>query len=1788
MALAATPEAFQTAFTTYLPPLLLKFASTDAQVKAQIISTTKFLLSKLSTTPTLKVPIDALLDQVRNPNIPPGSDPSSVQTYSLLFLGKGVDRLDEDERLKLFSKLWNGISTFSISAAARLFNIGLKLLISLGSIVPPFPEITKDDSEFIFHKLYKFMLLHATKLKENGMIDNTVSQQGLSASDVSFFYYQAAAIFNSGQLVTYKNKILKFLDPLESSDKVLTLICGTSDGDSQISSTAVTALKRVKIDYESRDLIDTLIGLFVGKNAPQCKSQLQERIISILCKSKYAALSKDVDQIANIGLDSTNNRVKQGTVSFVRWFTTIVAMSEMGEFNQELAITIAEKLKLNLSAIENNPSNFKLYLTQRQIQYETLGLLLKKVPCLVSLAYVKFYFHMLTVEDASLKTSIQVVLANLGPELKDFNATDKERLFELLQETISDPASEAIAKFVSVKLLNSVYEFENPDCRLLNILALNGASSKDNITLVEEVDKGLHPYWFRVLQGTDPVSFPDFEQLISKMDAMFDVYDVASMKIAVKFAWYCLVMNAIGKDKRALQIIGSDQYWHTKLENAVEFDDAIHQCLVDHINNETETDYEGDVNMDGQSLGNAIGLFLQLLIRAAYKSEFNLDILKHTYQVLALSNDSTISSAANDKNVNTFLNSVVSLYSAESVHYTAAIVGILSTHPNISNESILRNISILTEHTTPSNVTLWGFVVSRLQIRGRLSELLGINSILIQLEYISKLLESSSTRDAKSALDVVAQLSIFGCLGSTDQGMRRIKTGIKDKVQKLVLKQTEAATKCWAYLSLSFDDIVQSGNELNEFEASLFETFNTKHTDFLFNVGECWSVLAQGWKSKVMKNTNDILSAATPTKNPDRVNIIFETVMKACLNNKPPVRKAGCIWLLSLVQYSYNEYMGEKVKEIQHAFMRFLADKEEIVQEAASRGLSIIYEKGNSELQDVLVHDLLSSFTDADKTRKEIISEYVDQDTQLFDQGVMNTGDGKSVNTYKDVLGLASEVGDPSLVYKFMSLAKNSALWSSRKGIAFGLGAILDKSKLSSMMESNTVMAKRLIVKLWRYKHDPNTDVSRAMSNIWDSLIIDSKKVVEDNFDIIFNECISGMGSMEWRVREASTCALHELLSQVEFAKFDSNLKEIWTMSFRAMDDIKASVRKQGEKLTRFLANSMIAKVSSSSGNSEVQSTILTQLIPFLLGNGGLLSDIEEVKTFAFETLMKLVNTNTKSLKPFVTEMVTQMVSMMSSVEPQFINYIALNADKYDLQAKDIDSQRLGMIGSSPLMTAIEKLLGLLDAENISGFIDEFAICAKGAIGLPSKVASSKVIVDLVVRHMFLIKDHGDRLLKIASNHIKDRNETVARSYAMACGYVVRCTSIKAVQSLSKRLNKYYFEKKAETGEDRYPEIAAYTCECVFNFSNDKFQSIASAFLPLAFIGKHDPNEQVATSFKKVWADSTNSSSGAIKLYFSEIVAMMNKHIDSTNLELRKTIAFSIIEMVNQLGSDISTINQTQLSQLYDILLNSLKGRTYDGKEKLFQSLVLLTKNSKKFLTGNSELYTAVVDRILNEAKRKNEQYRRHSIVSFGTFLSSYPENKAHYQDYLKEVDAFMKQQDEDVHMDDEENASADIDTILFQQLLLNNVLNSLAPDNMNLETLTYAVDGLLLHINTVNIDMITSKDGKHKYKLGILNLLRRLILTVFGDKENSLKCISSAAAYKEKILQAWTLVSGIVVTNGELQSIVVPFIRLTKIIMDNGDLSDAEMKRCTDELVSIKTIIDNTVVIKEVNNALP
>lgn len=104
--------------------------------------------------------------------------------------------------------------------------------------------------------------------------------------------------------------------------------------------------------------------------------------------------------------------------------------------------------------------------------------------------------------------------------------------------------------------------------------------------------------------------------------------------------------------------------------------------------------------------------------------------------------------------------------------------------------------------------------------------------------------------------------------------------------------------------------------------------------------------------------------------------------------------------------------------------------RDELVQEMVLWGLVLVYEKGDVGLKSDLIKDLVVLFIGFGFQIK------VEEEMELFDVGVLLIGDGKFIMFYKDIVSFVNEVGDFSLVYKFMFLVINVVIWLIR--LVFG------------------------------------------------------------------------------------------------------------------------------------------------------------------------------------------------------------------------------------------------------------------------------------------------------------------------------------------------------------------------------------------------------------------------------------------------------------------------------------------------------------------------------------------------------------------------------------------------------------------------------------------------------------------------------------------------------------------------------------------------------------------------------
>lgn len=1705
IALAETDSQLENALNLYLAPLLLKLASPDAQVRLAVFKSVQNIFPRITAARNLQLPVLLLLSQVKDPKVPVGHNVSQVRLYTLLFLSKGVERLSLEAQGALIPDLVKGISTYSTSVAARLFSILVKVLggwkapvadvdaVKLAREAYGFDKNPLDEL-FLSEKFLKFFLLQPN----SGGVP--IQTGGMSVDDCAFFTTEAGTTYKTQHEINATKVKLFELMHLGFSDEALTvpLLIATTDSSSVIADRADMWYKRLAVDTEDERLISTLVSLFTGVEGkfPPVKSTLQEKVLLFLCKSNVAMSPAEIETISNLGLLSDYLKLRQTAVTFIRKVTlsNTTAKSSSG-----FEVSIAAKLKEAITAdgwpeIDTSQvTNYRTAIGLRQLQYEALGDVLRNSPELWvnDLLYLVFLFDSLKGESSDMRPVLQEVLSRLTAHLPGLSRDSKQQLKQILRDTLvssSHGPSIASCRYLAMKYVNCTFPFDDSEARLLCIL---GTNKINNSETVEEANKGLHPYYFNLLQSSNSldfesslhflgkkseVRFPSFADMTVTIKNELKAADSSSPIFqcfgeAIRFTLRVLVMQAIeGKST----VIVSDDDWTSRIDKALEVDETVRLLVVSEIGVLARVDTSMDIS--DKTTSNVFHSFLEMTFEAFFdqfagKTTIATDISYGYVFALLVS----MSPSSLVEKLIPALPKLLTLVNEMSLARKALeelceTVGVIGTHPSVTLSTVNGILAPLAidgapSYTVEARMMASAFIISRMVLRSRAEE---IDRVLVRQYFADLSQRLSDTRLYDACLEAISQLAVFGALGPNLNLADNVSSFIGD-IRKAIDPRAkschELSVLTLSKLALALPETYESSTpeELNSIEKLVYDTHVSKQMEYIFASGEALLTLAGGWQSKKIQQMIDIEGEAVayvPSET-GRLQVILEKVLEACSKTKPSLRTAACIWLLSIVQYlGHLPLIKTYAGDIHVAFMRFLADRTELVQESASRGLSIIYEHGDNELKETLVKGLFKSFTDS-KASSSLGAGTVDLETQLFEEDVLKTNDG-SVSTYKDVLNLAADVGDPSLVYKFMSLAKSNALWSTRRGMAFGLGSILSKSSLDDMLAKNEKLNARLIPKLYRYRFDPNSQVSKSMNDIWIALVKDSLKTVRENFNIILDEVLKGMGSKEWRVRQASAAALNELLQTQSLEQYESRLEEVWNMSFRAMDDIKVSVRKEGTQLAKTLARIVIRTADVTTGNvTESKATeVLNNLIPFFLGNKGLLSDAEEIRNFALETILKLCKTGGKAVKPHVPQLLGIFVELMSTLEPEIVNYLVLNADKYNLKSSEVDARRLQSLGHSPMMDAIEQLLGLLDELLMGETVQLLRKYIKKSVGLPSKVCGSRVIVSLITKHYAITIPYGNTLLDICIGQLGDRNSTISSSYAAAAGYCCKIASIDSVLAYSNKIKGLYFESADENSR----LLAAVASEAVSRYcGSDRFGAVASAFLPLAFIGRHDIVESSKEVFEKEWIESSSGNS-AIKHYFEEICQLCEQFGKSNNYEIRKIVAGSIAEMCTAIDVD----SEKNATRLITIILESSQGKSWSGKEVVFKALVTFALKKVDFLKSHKDIFEQVKRTVTTEVKRRNKHYQMKVILDVGNFIKVFSTEEelidlyidimsdVETDDYFEDVDIDMGQSNSKVH-----KIQIDIAVEELYLSYIGNTFDAIDASSINLNLLNFAFESM-------------------------------------------------------------------------------------------------------------------------------
>ncbi|EAW15874.1 ECM29 family proteasome component [Aspergillus fischeri NRRL 181] len=1641
IALADTDEKLEGLLNTYLAPLLLKLGSESHAVRSKVIAVCQHINTRVQA-PSIQLPVAALLKQFKD------QKSQLIRHFDLVYLQQGIDRLGPNARIDILLPLLQGISEIgATNQGAIIFNLVLRLLPLL-NLPPKGSEedaqlksklcLSDQDTTFLSSWFEKLLLLYpaekdATTCPGLSPAEYTFLNKGLPADET----WNPAS--NGGlNLTATKVTALRFLTSgaFTDSERFIPALIASADANSRVSDLGEEILKRFIPDLENPDVVQKLYSLYFGDGtadgAQPARPPVQLKILVFLGKSIVA--TKDTGKVIRLieeGLLSDKARSSQGLqasklrtqiFTFTTWVVRMGSPSDLKLMAPKLIAGLWDFIQSQgwpspAASGQRLPASD---LSLRGLAYESIGILVPKVDFQVQddqaqfsdFDLIKWLFTSLSSDDSGpqIFVSIEQALGSiLNSSVDRWNKEFQEQIRPFLVHQMGNlPGDEdpitgfkvvRRSQYAAVRFSNRFLPYSDVVARWIDLMAV-ARGSELNQEVVEEGKKGLHPYWYRLLNpsrdrkwlastATDETdqawyNFPTFSDAtgfllgspesarsavapaLSAPEALSGPYRTA-LPVAIAFLRNILLWESLSASGNIMDI---EQDWDVKLDVLLTSDEGARQGLKQYMQS---SDKE------------PILLFLTSAL-TGLTSDKRLGLQRcgeHFVSICSLASNETVGALVPQT---LSLKASVSSTDQEIQNKAAQALGILASHPALSDADIQSLLSDLSD-----SVSTWKTAIGEalLKIRGAI---LAIAYILSRLAFRKALHRASdeqveqftstvfelveNSRDTllrRSAQVALGLLSLSGILSPAMISDARWKQ-IKEKLTQDAKSESDTAITALGLLALTFARSSTDHALFKELLTSLYELHEIRSPEIHFTVGDALSSAAVGWNSKSLLRQFDVDEEVPHMTVSEKVLAeMTDKIIADCTASKPSLRKSSAIWLLCLIKNcGHLAEIQNRLRKCQATFTGILGDRDEVVQETGAQGLGLVYEMGDQSLKDDLVRDLIDSFT---ANKSNLGGGRVHANTELFEPGALPTGEGSSINTYKDIMNLASEAGDPTMVYRFMSLASNNALWTNRAAFSkLGISTIFSDSSVNGYLAKST----KIYPKLFRYRFDPNPNVQRSMNTIWTALVKDPAVVINTHFDEIMDDLLTSMlAGREWRVRQASCAAIADLMQGRQPEKYAKYLDEIFTKAFKLLDDIKESVRVSALKLCQTLTNAIVRTLETSDLETKRANAMLASAIPFLLSDKGMESSVQEVQGFAIGALVQMIKKSPSGpLRAFVPRIIEQFLNSLSSLEPQAVNYVHLNADKYGLTGQEIDKMRLSSIRTSPMMEVIERyLIDMLDDTSMKEFAPRLEGVLRSAVGLPSKVGCSRVLVLLSMRPM-LFRPCADRFIQLLSKYVVDRNETVSASYCTSIGYLIRlATDDQVLKTINYAKNLYL---AAEDANERV--ISAEILHSTSKLSNDRFMAFAATTLPFIFISKYDTDTHVREVFDNTWQDNVGGTR-AVSLYVKEIASLAAENLDSPRWAIKHTAALGIANAIMLLDADLDLATS---QSLWPVLEKALAGKTWGGKEAVLKAFVKFASQAQKLWQENKQLSDSMKVIAIREAKRNNPTYRPHGLVALG------------------------------------------------------------------------------------------------------------------------------------------------------------------------------------------------------------
>ncbi|KAB2012863.1 hypothetical protein ES319_D09G119000v1 [Gossypium barbadense] len=1340
--LALCDDSKLQALLSKLLPLTISSLSSSSQlVRNKVLEILSHVNKRVKHQPEIGLPLTELWSMYTEADATP-----MVKNFCIVYIEMAFERAPLKEKENLSPMLVVNISKLPQQHQEILMRIATKVIGEChasrveNEIAAKYKLMNDSHDRDLFLEFCLHTVLYQPPAQGGG------SSPGLSIAQANRI--SGKVPLKGDMLLTRKLGILNLVEAMELSPELVYPLYLAASADSQepVVKRGEELIKRKASGANLDDLrlISRLFLLFTGTTGAENTAMdsrvnpgnatLKVKLMAVFCRSITAANSfpSTLQCIFDcIYGSTTTSRLKQLGMEFTVW---VFKHSKLDQLKLMGPLILNGIVKL-LDGYSNSESD-SVARSTRTFSFQAIGLLAQRLPQLFrdKIEMATRLFHALKVESQSLHFIIQEATNSLAAAYMGASAAVLTELESLLLNNCQVEESEV--RFCALRWATSV--FDSQHCPSRFICMLGAADSRLDIREIALEGLFLGKDAGQIISQNLDHRYPKLgemlDYILKQQSKLLDSYEMREQKLLFPSKMYVAMIKFL------LKCFESELVQNSSLGRSSEFLSSVERMclLLEHA-----MAFEGSVELHSTTSKAlvTIGSYLPEMVSSHFASRISwlkhllshvdMDTRESVARLLGIASSSLPVTSSSD-----LIRELVSLFSGtnkrfEVQHGALCATGFVtadcvSRSPSIQEELLQNTLKCLVDVVNSESATLASIsmqALGHIGLSGSLPSLVCDSSSVSILELLNEKLSKLLSGDDNKAVQKIVISIGHMCVKETSASNMKIALDLifslcRSKVEDILFAAGEALSFIWGGVPVTADVILKTNY------TSLSMTSNFLMGDMKFSL----SKYSSDEKNVVSEDCHMVVRDTISKK-------LFDALL---YSSRKEERCAGTVWLLSLTMYCGDHpTIQQMLPEIQEAFSFLLGEQNELTQELASQGMSIVYDLGDTSMKKNLVDALVTTLTGSGKRKRAI---KLVEDSEVFQEGTIGESlSGGKLSTYKELCNLANEMGQPDLIYKFMDLANYQASLNSKRGAAFGFSKIAKQAG-----DALQPHLRLLIPRLVRYQYDPDRNVQDAMAHIWKSLVADPKRTIDENLDYIFDDLLVQCGSRLWRSREAACLALADIIQGRKFDQVGKHLKKIWLVAFRAMDDIKETVRTAGDKLCRAITSLTIRLCDVSLTEAPDASQSMDIVLPFLLAEG-ILSKVDSIRKASIGVVMKLAKGAGIALRPHLSDLVCCMLESLSSLEDQGLNYVELHAANVGIQTEKLENLRLSIAKGSPMWETLDLCINVVDGKSLELLVPRLANLVRSGVGLNTRFEDDKHVSGLF-EELWEESTSGDRI----------------------------------------------------------------------------------------------------------------------------------------------------------------------------------------------------------------------------------------------------------------------------------------------------------------------------------------------------------------------------------------------------------------------------------------------------------